>query len=249
MKASDVMVSDVITVHADDTVQKAAKVLLDHRISGVPVVDPAGHLVGMLSEGDLMRRSEIGTEKRASWWLKLFSIPDIEARDFVKAHALKVADVMTRQVVTASESHTLGEVASLLEKHGIKRVPIVRDGTVIGIVSRANLLQAFASTSVAPDQETRADDQLRGTAAGSSCGRGMRSGREGGQREFLPAARDRRVGGSTWNAASHRLMHQGALYECRSRLSPSPRSWRRMCDPLVGPKRVRSHTASRSVMD
>ena len=159
MKASDVMVSDVITVHADDTVQKAAKVLLDHRISGVPVVDPAGHLVGMLSEGDLMRRSEIGTEKRASWWLKLFSIPDIEARDFVKAHALKVADVMTRQVVTASESHTLGEVASLLEKHGIKRVPIVRDGTVIGIVSRANLLQAFASTSVVPDQETRADDQ------------------------------------------------------------------------------------------
>ena len=257
MKASDVMVSDVITVHADDTVQKAAKVLLDHRISGVPVVDPAGHLVGMLSEGDLMRRSEIGTEKRASWWLKLFSIPDIEARDFVKAHALKVADVMTRQVVTASESHTLGEVASLLEKHGIKRVPIVRDGTVIGIVSRANLLQAFASTSVVPDQETRADDQttrervieqikisalghamapygdgprrrgralgpdsLRGTAAGSSCGRGMRSGREGGQREFLPAARDRRVGGSTWNAASHRLMHQGALDECRSRLDP-----------------------------
>jgi len=159
MKAADVMVSDVITLRPDDTVQKAAKVLLDHRISGAPVIDAEGRLVGMLSEGDLMRRSEIGTERRQSWWLKLLSLPEIEARDFVKAHAVKVADVMTRQMVTATESHTLGEVASLLEKHGIKRVPIVRDKRVIGIVSRANLLQAFARASAEPDRETTGDDQ------------------------------------------------------------------------------------------
>ena len=113
----------------------------------------------MLSEGDLMRRSEIGTERRQSWWLKLLTLPEIEARDFVKAHAVKVADVMTRQMVTATESHTLGEVASLLEKHGIKRVPIVRDKRVIGIVSRAKLLQAFARASAEPDRETTGDDQ------------------------------------------------------------------------------------------
>ena len=159
MKAADVMVNDVITLRPDDTVQKAAKVLLDHRISGAPVIDAEGRLVGMLSEGDLMRRSEIGTERRQSWWLKLLSLPEIEARDFVKAHAVKVADVMTRQVVTATESHTLGELASLLEKHGIKRVPIVRDKRVIGIVSRANLLQAFARASAEPDRETTGDDQ------------------------------------------------------------------------------------------
>jgi CBS domain-containing protein len=159
MKAADVMVSDVITLRPDDTVQKAAKVLLDHRISGAPVIDAEGRLVGMLSEGDLMRRSEIGTERRQSWWLKLLSLPEIEARDFVKAHAVKVADVMTRQMVTATESHTLGEVASLLEKHGIKRVPIVQDKRVIGIVSRANLLQAFARASAEPDRETTGDDQ------------------------------------------------------------------------------------------
>ena len=159
MKAADVMVNDVITLRPDDTVQKAAKVLLDHRISGAPVIDAEGRLVGMLSEGDLMRRSEIGTERRQSWWLKLLSLPEIEARDFVKAHAVKVADVMTRQMVTATESHTLGEIASLLEKHGIKRVPIVRDKRVIGIVSRANLLQAFARASAEPDRETTGDDQ------------------------------------------------------------------------------------------
>ena len=159
MKAADVMVNDVITLRPDDTVQKAAKVLLDHRISGAPVIDAEGRLVGMLSEGDLMRRSEIGTERRQSWWLKLLTLPEVEARDFVKAHAVKVADVMTRQMVTATESHTLGEIASLLEKHGIKRVPIVRDKRVIGIVSRANLLQAFARASAEPDRETTGDDQ------------------------------------------------------------------------------------------
>ena len=107
----------------------------------------------------LINGSEIGTERRQSWWLKLLILPEIEARDFVKAHAVKVADVMTRQVVTATESHTLGELASLLEKHGIKRVPIVQDKRVIGIVSRANLLQAFARASAEPARETTGEDQ------------------------------------------------------------------------------------------
>jgi len=159
MKAGDVMVKDVIMLRSDDTVQKAAQVLLDHRISAAPVLDAAGRLAGMISEGDLMRRSEIGTEKRRSWWLHLLASPEFEARDFVKSHAVRVADVMTRDVVTATEETSLEQVASLLEKHGVKRVPIVRDGTVVGLVSRANLLQAFASEVARPSVEIGASDR------------------------------------------------------------------------------------------
>ena len=157
MKAADIMVTDVITLHVDDTVRKAAEVLLEHRVSAAPVVGPDGRLAGMVSEGDLIRRAEIGTEKRRSWWLELLSFPEAQARDFVRAHAVKVADVMTKNVVTAGESASLNEIVTLLERHGIKRVPIVRDGKVVGIVSRANLLRAFASTAQATDGT--ADDQ------------------------------------------------------------------------------------------
>jgi CBS domain-containing protein len=158
MKAADIMVRDVIMLHVDDTVQKAAQVLLEHRISGGPVVDADGRLAGMVSEGDLMRRAEIGTEKRRSWWLDILSYPEAQARDFVRAHAVKVADIMSKRVVTASENTSLGEIATLLERNGIKRVPIMREEKVVGIVSRANLLRAFAST---PRRETAtaADDQ------------------------------------------------------------------------------------------
>ena len=158
MKAADVMVKDVVTVQPNDTVQMAAKVLLDHRISAAPVVDAAGHLVGMLSEGDLVRRIEIGTQKRHSWWLQLFSTAEVGARDFVKSHALKVADVMTRDVVTGAEGTSLEAIASLLEKHGIKRVPIMRDDKLVGLVSRANLLQAFASAAARSGGDVRTSD-------------------------------------------------------------------------------------------
>jgi CBS domain-containing protein len=149
MKASDVMVRDVITVLPETSVSDAAKVLLDRGISAVPVVDQDGRLVGIVSEGDLMRRAEIGTQRRRSWWLELLTPSETLAADFVKSHALKVAEVMNRQVITATEDMSLGAIATLLERHGIKRVPIVRDGSIVGIVSRANLLRAFANL---PDQ-------------------------------------------------------------------------------------------------
>jgi CBS domain-containing protein len=151
MKAADIMVTDVITLNVDDTVQTAARVLLDRRISGAPVVDGQGRLVGMVSEGDLIRRAEIGTEKRRSWWLELLTGADESARNFVRAHAVKIADVMTRDVIGASEDTPLNAIATLLEKHGIKRVPIMRDGKVVGIVSRANVLQALASAIAIAD--------------------------------------------------------------------------------------------------
>ena len=145
MKARDVMVSPVITVKPSSSVREVAKIFLARQISAVPVVDDQGKLVGIVSEGDLMRRAEAGTERKRSWWLQGLTDDEALAAEYVKAHACKVADVMTRRIITASPDIPLYEIASLLENNSIKRVPIVKDGQVIGIVSRANLIQAVAS--------------------------------------------------------------------------------------------------------
>ncbi len=146
MKAHDVMVSPVITVKAQATVKEVAEILLKHHISALPVVDKAGKLIGIVSEGDLMRRAELGTERQRSWWLAaLFADEATLAAEYVKAHGRKVADVMTKNVVTADTDAPLNAIATLLEKHSIKRVPIVHNGDLVGIVSRANLIQALAT--------------------------------------------------------------------------------------------------------
>jgi CBS domain-containing protein len=154
MKAADVMVSNVISVGSQASVQEVAEVLLRNRISGVPVIGPQGELAGIVSEGDLMRRPEAGTERRHSWWLDLLTSSQGLASDYIKSHSRKVVDVMTRRVITATPDTPLREIATLLEKHGIKRVPIVSDGKVVGIVSRANLLQALASVKNMPPGTT-----------------------------------------------------------------------------------------------
>ena len=146
MKARDVMVSPVISVKPSCTVKEVAKTLLERRISAVPVVDDSGKLAGIVSEGDLMHRAEIGTQRRHSWWLRVLTGDDALAAEYTKAHARTVAGVMTRDVITASPDTPLHEIAALLERRSIKRVPIVRDGALLGIVSRANLLQALASS-------------------------------------------------------------------------------------------------------
>jgi CBS domain-containing protein len=145
MKARDVMVSPVITTRPSASVKEVAQVLLTHHISAVPVVDDAGKLVGIVSEGDLMRRADLGTARHRSWWLAtLFAEEEALAAEYVKQHGKKVADVMTKRLITATPDTTLGEIAGLLERHSIKRVPIVADGALVGIVSRANLIQALA---------------------------------------------------------------------------------------------------------
>jgi len=146
MKARDVMVSPVITVKPSSSVKEVATTLLERRISAVPVVDDQGKLVGIISEGDLMHRSEAGTERQRSWWLLGWTGDETLATEYVKAHARKVADVMTRNVITATPETPLHEIAALLERNSIKRVSIVKDGQLVGIVSRANLIQAVAST-------------------------------------------------------------------------------------------------------
>jgi CBS-domain-containing membrane protein len=146
MKARDVMVFPVITVKPSSSVKEVATTLLERRISAVPVVDDQGKLVGIISEGDLMHRSEAGTERQRSWWLLGWTGDETLAAEYVKAHARKVADVMTRIVITATPETPLHDIAALLERNSIKRVPIVKDGQLVGIVSRANLIQAVAST-------------------------------------------------------------------------------------------------------
>ena len=145
MKARDVMVAPVISVSSNASVKEVAKIFLDRHISAVPVVDDKGKLVGIISEGDLLHRAEAGTERQRPWWLRAFVGPDALAAEYTKAHARKVTDVMSRQVITASPETPLHEVANLLEKHSIKRVPIVANGQLVGLVSRANLIQAVAS--------------------------------------------------------------------------------------------------------
>lgn len=158
MKAADVMVTKVITVTPDVLVQDVAYILLSNRISAVPVVDDNGQLLGIVSEGDLMRRAEAGTGRHRPWWLAMLTGRDIRAVDYVKEHSRKITDVMTTKVVTATPDTSLDEIATLLESNGIKRVPIVEYGKMVGIVSRANLLQALASMRQPHDVD--ADDAV-----------------------------------------------------------------------------------------
>jgi CBS-domain-containing membrane protein len=146
MKARDVMVSPVITVEDTASVPDVAKIMVAKRISAVPVVDGAGKLVGIVTEADLMHRSEIGTERPRSWWVYFLSGDRAAAADYVKSHTMKISDIMTREVRTADPETALADIAELFEKHHIKRVPIVdKTGALVGIVSRANIIQAFAS--------------------------------------------------------------------------------------------------------
>jgi CBS domain-containing protein len=158
MKASDVMVSDVISVGEDACVQDAAKLLLKHRISAVPVVNGKGELVGIVSEGDLVRRAESGTARPSSWWLELLKGNEERASDFVREHSRRIADVMTRELVTVPPDSELGDIVSLLERHSIKRVPVVENGKLVGIVSRANLLQGLAAISKTKEPRATVED-------------------------------------------------------------------------------------------
>ncbi len=160
MLAKDIMTTDVITITPSLAVEQIAQLLLSCNISGVPVVDAEDRLIGLVSEGDLLRRREGGTERQRSWWLNLLAGPEARARDFVKTHGHKAEDVMTREVMTVTPDTPVGEIAELLEKRHIKRVPVVEDGKIVGIVSRANLLHGLATykerISVTPSPDDRA---------------------------------------------------------------------------------------------
>ena len=146
MKAMDVMVRDVITVSPGDDVADAVQLLADYDVSALPVVDDDENVVGIISEADLLHREEIGTEKRRPWWLEAVTPASSLAGEFAKSHGRRVEEVMSTNIIAASEDTPLGEIATLLERHRIKRVPILRSGKLVGIVSRGNLIQALASS-------------------------------------------------------------------------------------------------------
>jgi CBS-domain-containing membrane protein len=163
MKARDIMVRNVITVGPKTSVREVANILLRNRISAVPVVDEHRQLIGIISEGDLMRRAELETDYRHSWWLKIFARKSNEAlaAEYRRSHARRVRDVMTRKVITATPTTSLRNIAALLEKNRIKRVPIVANRKVVGIVSRANLIQALASLCREIEPSTITDANIR----------------------------------------------------------------------------------------
>jgi CBS domain-containing protein len=161
MRAADIMTPNVITVGPEDAVQDVARLLLRNQISGAPVVDARGAIIGVVSEGDLMRRAEIDTDEKRSWWRRAWAGRERLARDYVRTNARKVADVMSSPAITVGPDASLREVASLLERKGIKRVPIVDGGKLVGIISRANLLRAFVAFYVAPTAEATSDEEIR----------------------------------------------------------------------------------------
>jgi CBS domain-containing protein len=162
MQAGDVMTTEVITVDERTPISAVAKLLAERGISAVPVVDAAKRVIGMVSEGDLLHRAETGTERRRAWWLDLLAASDELARDYVKSHAKTVGEVMTRDVVSVTEETPVADIAILLETRGIKRVPVLRDSRLVGIVSRANLVQALAMTiSEAPTGAAAGDAAIR----------------------------------------------------------------------------------------
>jgi CBS domain-containing protein len=147
MKARDVMTSAVTLVGPDTPIREVAKVLCEHGISAVPVVGEAGVPIGMISEGDLIGRNEADREARRDWWLTLLAEGEMLNADFLaslRPPERRARDLMTAPVVTVGEETEVSEIARLLTAHRIKRVPVLRDGRIIGIVSRADLVRALA---------------------------------------------------------------------------------------------------------
>jgi CBS domain-containing protein len=161
MRAHQIMTRPVITVTPEATIVEAANIMLQKHVSGLPVVDAAGKLVGVVSEGDFIRRSEIGTQRKRGRWLRFILGPGKSASDFVHEHGRKVCEVMTESPLTITEDTALEEIVELMEKNNVKRLPVIRGDKVVGIVSRANLLQAVASLAREVPDPTADDDHIR----------------------------------------------------------------------------------------
>jgi len=163
MRALDIMTPSVVTATPDMTIHDAARLFVDNRISGMPVVDANGQVVGIVSQGDLLHRVETGTCRgKRAWWLELLlSSPREQAARYVKEHGHVVGDVMCDQVISISEDMLLQQIADLMERRHLKRVPVLKDGKLVGIVSRSNLIRALASVALAVDSASHDDVSLR----------------------------------------------------------------------------------------
>ena len=163
MKAKDVMTSTVISVQPNATILQAARQMLQHHISGLPVITQSGEIVGILSEGDFLRRREIATERRHSRWLEFLMGPGRLAVEYAHSHGSKVAEVMTTEVHTVTEDTTLEDIVELMERRCIKRVPVMRGKEVVGMVTRSNLMRAMVSLARAEQKPANDDATIRET--------------------------------------------------------------------------------------
>jgi len=164
MKAHDIMTTNVVSVLPETPVRDIAALMVEKHISGVPVCSASGTLVGIISESDLLRRPELGTEKHRPRWLSFFTSTDEQAREFTKSHALHADEVMSKEVFAVNEDAPLDDVVELMEKHNIKRVPVIAHGKLVGIVSRVDIVRALAarqSEVMPPPPES--DAEIRAT--------------------------------------------------------------------------------------
>jgi CBS domain-containing protein len=161
MNVQEIMTTQVITVQSSSPLQDAIGVMLKHGVSGMPVLDEDGRPVGMLSEGDLLRRTELDTERRRPRWLCFLLGPGRLAEEYTHTHGRTVADVMTDKLHSVAPDTPVQEVVRLMERHRIKRVPVLKDGQLVGMVSRANLLRALALAAPALPAGTRSDEEIR----------------------------------------------------------------------------------------
>ncbi len=143
MKAQEIMTRKVATARPETSVREIAGLMMEKNISGVPVVNDDGAIVGIVSEGDLLHRAEVGTERKHKWWFQFFADSDAAAREYTKAHGLSARDVMSRYVISVRDDADLRDVADILDSHRIKRVPVLHDGRLVGIISRRDLVRAL----------------------------------------------------------------------------------------------------------
>ncbi|UWU19016.1 CBS domain-containing protein (plasmid) [Rhizobium sullae] len=162
MLVKNVMITKVVGVSPDNSVRRAAEVMLINHISGVPVIDDAGCLVGIISEGDLLRRTELGRGAIAELGTSALTAEE-KATAYVKSNAWRVADVMSRDPVVVEEDASLGQVSGLMQQHGIKRIPVMREGVLVGIISRADLLKVIVTADL--DETARGDEAIRRSIA------------------------------------------------------------------------------------
>ena len=167
MQVRDVMTRNVVTVRPDESILVAARLMLQHRVSGLPVVDDKEAVVGVVTEGDFLRRGEIGTTRRRPKWLEFIIGPGRLADEFVRSSGRKVAEIMTPDPYTIDEDASLESVVEAMERRRIKRLPVVRGGRLVGIVSRANLMHALASIASLAPQPAVGDAAIRERALGA----------------------------------------------------------------------------------
>jgi CBS domain-containing protein len=161
MKARDVMTSVAISIPAEATVLQAAELMMQHRISGLPVVDAKGALVGVVTEGDFLRRGELGTQRKRPRWLEFVMGPGKLAAEYVQARGGKVSEIMTPNPHTIALDTPLEDIVQMMERHRIKRLPVVEGGKIVGIVSRANLIRALASLAREAKPAAQTDAAIR----------------------------------------------------------------------------------------